>query len=35
MRILFEESMVRSIPAFEDVVDTSIVDAVESAVVSV
>lgn len=35
MRILFEESMVRSIPAFEDVVDPSIVDAVESAVVSV
>jgi NitT/TauT family transport system substrate-binding protein len=35
IRILFEENMVRSIPAFEDVVDTSIVDAVESAVVSV
>ncbi|KAA0082475.1 ABC transporter substrate-binding protein [Mycolicibacterium sp. P9-64] len=35
MRILFEESMVRSIPAFGDVVDTGIVDAVESAAVAV
>ena len=35
MRILFEESMVRSVPAFGDVVDTTIVDAVESATVSV
>ena len=35
MRILFEESMVRSVPAFSDVVDTAIVDAAESAAVSV
>ncbi|WP_319456682.1 MULTISPECIES: ABC transporter substrate-binding protein [unclassified Mycobacterium] len=35
MRILFEESMVRSIPAFGDVVDTTIVDAVESTTVAV
>ena len=35
MRILFEESMVRAIPGFDDVVDTTIVDAVESASVSV
>lgn len=35
MRILFEESMVRSIPAFDDVVDTTIVDAVGSPTVSV
>jgi NitT/TauT family transport system substrate-binding protein len=35
MRILFEQSMVRSIPAFGAVVDMSIVDAVESAVVPV
>jgi len=35
MRILFEESMVRSVPAFGDVVDTTIVDAVESTTVAV
>jgi NitT/TauT family transport system substrate-binding protein len=35
MRILFEESMVRSIPGFGDVVDTTIVDAVASATVPV
>jgi ABC-type nitrate/sulfonate/bicarbonate transport system substrate-binding protein len=35
MRILFEESMVRNVPAFGDVVDTAIVERVESAAVSV
>ncbi|WP_319446591.1 MULTISPECIES: ABC transporter substrate-binding protein [unclassified Mycobacterium] len=35
MRILFEESMVRSVPNFGDVVDTTIVDKVDSAAVSV
>jgi NitT/TauT family transport system substrate-binding protein len=35
MRILFEESMVRSVPAFDDVVDTTIVDAVDATVVAV
>jgi NitT/TauT family transport system substrate-binding protein len=35
MRILFEENMVRSQPTFGDVVDTVIVDAAESAAVSV
>jgi ABC-type nitrate/sulfonate/bicarbonate transport system substrate-binding protein len=34
MRILFEESMVRSIPTFDDVVDSTIIDAVGSAAVS-
>ncbi|GAB7068353.1 ABC transporter substrate-binding protein [Mycobacterium hodleri] len=34
MRILFEEKMVRAIPGFGDVVDTTIVDAVGSAPVS-
>jgi ABC-type nitrate/sulfonate/bicarbonate transport system substrate-binding protein len=35
MRILFEERMLRSVPAFADVVDTTIVDRVDSATVSV
>ena len=35
MGILFDESMVRAVPAFADVVDTSVIDAVESATVSV
>jgi NitT/TauT family transport system substrate-binding protein len=35
MRTLFEENMVRSQPAFSDVVDTVIIDAAESAAVSV
>lgn len=35
MRILFDESMVRSVPDFSDVVDTSIVDAVQPAAASV
>lgn len=35
IRILFEESMVRSVPAFGEVVDTTIVDAVESTTVAV
>jgi NitT/TauT family transport system substrate-binding protein len=35
MRILFEESMVAAIPAFDDVVDTSIVDSIDVASVSV
>ncbi|MEH3143665.1 MAG: ABC transporter substrate-binding protein [Mycobacterium kyogaense] len=34
LRILFQESMVRSIPAFDDVVDTRIVDAVDSLAVT-
>ena len=35
MTILFEESMVRAVPAFVDVVDTSIVDAVDPAAITV
>jgi ABC-type nitrate/sulfonate/bicarbonate transport system substrate-binding protein len=35
MRILFEERMVREVPAFGDVVDSSIIEAVESTAVSV
>lgn len=35
MRILFEENMVRSVPAFEEVVDTSIVEQLDSATVTV
>ncbi len=35
MRILFEERMVRAVPAFNDVVDTAIVDAILTAPASV
>jgi ABC-type nitrate/sulfonate/bicarbonate transport system substrate-binding protein len=35
MRILFDESMVRTIPTFDDVVDTAILDAVSSPTVAV
>lgn len=35
MAILHQESMVRAVPAFGDVVDTSIVDAVDSAAITV
>jgi NitT/TauT family transport system substrate-binding protein len=35
LRILFDESMIRNVPAFGDVVDTSIMDAVSSATVAV
>lgn len=35
MRILFDERMVRDVPSFDDVVDTTIVEAAESATVTV